>query len=408
MRKITKTSHKTKHMETIHHLTDHESHKWKTSDIFSGTSNLINRLKIIEEWTEIPFIKRDFYGKHQPHTLLYQHEIMLDLLNDSYHFHQLMIAGDEKLLDLITLTPHQMKLEGEMLGYSPEYLSEEEIINPNQYLSILNNEEVFNEYKEYLDVWLGINLSESTDGSICGLIFPIANIMKRLTEAAWLINHRIGKNRINFLHDQISSFKDTDPLLLNTNQITDPYSVLLDFYGGASLNAHRKDLLDWFKACMTDGQKVEKPSDMLFLYEQLTQLLQATYFITKHKIPFVSNKPYTSTTPSFAHWIKKVDAKYPERGNMQYQPTILSTEELLYPLKSLQPILTIENIKHLRYGLKEWLYFGFTDSDFLGVTDAKYGFELYDQLLKIIELGFVLVVPQGSDAGLTEEEVSHD
>lgn len=394
-------------METDQLITNYESLQWYTYDYFYGISSLRTRLKEIEEWTEIPFAKRDFYGKHQPHKLLCQHETMLNLLVESYNFHQLTLQGNEELVKLITRTPSEMKLECEILGYHPEYLTEEEKINPNQYLAVLKDEETLNEYKQCLDVWLDMNLSESTDESLCCEIFPVANMIKRLTEASWLINYRIGKNSADFVKDQIASFKDTSPVLLEANQISDPYSVLLEFYGGSSLNAYRRDLLHWFKACMTDDQQVEKVSNILFFHQQLTQLIQAAYLIVRHEVLFDDNKLYSTTSISFAEWIRAVDEKHPEipgTRSRQYEPTILNEEELMHPLKSLKILLTLDHIKEMRYGLNEWQYYGFASGDFLGTTDSKYGFELYDKLLKLIELCFVLVVPQRLNLVQGEEE----
>lgn len=394
-------------MKTDQQLTDSESLKWNSFDCFLGISSLKKRLKTIEEWTELPFIKRDFTGKHQPHTLLCQHEKMLALLNDSYAFHQHMLQGDHALAKIITRERHEVKLESEILGYQPEYLNEEETLNPDQYLRVLDDEETLKEYQEYLDVWLSINLSETTDESVCYLMSPVASMMKKLTEASWLINYRIGKNSEDFLHDQVYAFKDTSPILLNNEETRNPYSVLLDFYGGASLNAYRRDLQDWFRASMTDGQTVQKGSNTIFFHEQLTQLMQAAYLIVKHEIPFDHSRPYSGTTITFAAWIRAVDDKHPEisgRKSMQYEPTILNQDELINPLQSLSHILTLDQIKQMRYGLKEWLYYGFTSGDYLGTTDAEYGFELYDQLLKFIELCFVLVVPQKFNEATEKED----
>lgn len=396
-------------MKTDQLTNNYESLKQHTYDYFYGINSLKRRLQEIEEWTEIPFTKRDFYGKHQPHKLLCQHETMLDLLVGSYNFHQLTLQGNEELVKLITRTHSEMKLECEILGYHPHYLTEEEMLYPNQYLSILKDEVTLNEYKLCLDVWLAINLSESTDEILCYEIFPIANIIKRLTEASWLINYRIGKNSADFVKNQIDSFQDTCPILLDANQISNPYSVLLEFYGGSNLNAYRRDLLDWFKACMTDDQEVEMVSNILFFHQQLIQVIQAAYLIVTHDVPFDYNKPYSGTSISFAEWIRGVDEKYPEipgKRSRQYEPTVLNQDELTHPLKSLKTLLTLDNIKEMRYGLNEWRYYGFASGDFLGTTDSKYGFELYDKLLKLIELCFVLVVPQHLD--LAQREVEND
>lgn len=131
------------------------------------------------------------------------------------------------------------------------------------------------------------------------------------------------------------------------------------------------------------------------------------YLIVKHEITFDNDRPYATTSITFAEWIKGVDEKHPEipgRKSRQYEPTMLNEDELIHPLEALQPLLTLHHIKEMRYGLREWLYYGFTSDDFLGTSDVKYGFESYDQLLKLIELGFVLVVPQGLNSVQEEEE----
>ncbi|KLT66510.1 hypothetical protein [Pedobacter sp. BMA] len=208
-----------------------------------------------------------------------------------------------------------------------------------------------------------------------------------------------------------SRFEDTCPLLLEPHMEMNPYRQIMEFYHGASLHVYRTELRKWHNACMANGLKIKKAGPLVYFHQQLTQLLQACYLITTQQLHYVPEASYSDSEPTFGDWIMRVWAraiKEKDKGYKEYQLLRLKKKEMKNPLKALTPIVTLENITKLRYGLSEWLYFGLVKDDNLAMIDAKYGFPLLKELEKTLELSFILVVPQAIQYLKKETEAGND
>lgn len=190
------------------------------------------------------------------------------------------------------------------------------------------------------------------------------------------------------------AFAQTCPLLLNEEQLENPYLVLEEFFTDRNLGEYRKELDTWFAAALHEELKHPEPQNLIYFHQQLQTLLNASFLIAQSPQKFKPSIPKPKNT-AYDQLLKKGQASDPEsRADQAYaQPYWLLLKDRENPLPFLQETLTLANLKHLRQGLQEWLEDGLIETSCLADTLPTYGFELYKKLHQILEASYLILPP---------------
>lgn len=188
------------------------------------------------------------------------------------------------------------------------------------------------------------------------------------------------------------AFAQTCPLLLKDEQLENPYLLLEEFFSYRSLDDYQKELDTWFTAALHEELKHPKPETLIYLHQQLQSLLNACYLIAVNpqKVQPSLPKPKNTSYDQQQKFGQKCDSE--SRAEEGYaQPYWLTLDTRENPIAFLQEQLNIENLKHLRLGLQEWLEDGLIETSCLADTQPSYGFSFYQQLHQIIEACYLLL-----------------
>lgn len=188
------------------------------------------------------------------------------------------------------------------------------------------------------------------------------------------------------------AFAQTCPLLLKEEHLENPYLVLEEFFSDHNLGDYRKEIDSWFSAALHEELKHSEPQNLIYFHQQLQTLLNASYLITQNQQKFEPSAPKPKNS-AYDQLLKKRQASDPEsRADETYaQPYWLTINDRENPLPFLQETLSLENLKHLRLGLQEWLEDGLIKTSCLADTDPAYSFALYQQLHQILEACYLIL-----------------
>jgi hypothetical protein len=199
-------------------------------------------------------------------------------------------------------------------------------------------------------------------------------------------------------------FEYTCPLLLSFEHRLDPFLEVEDFFDSASLRYYTSELRSWFQISLTEDMEIENHSNLIFFHNQLIRLLQAGHFIIENNSKYPS-KYYLETAERFKEWVSNKRKEKFDEGTGRaghYEILFLSDAEIANPLSYLKEILTLSRIAEIRYGLQEWIYCSFNGQSSIGTMEAKYVFNLFEDVEKIIELLFLLIA--GDNAEKSSQE----
>ncbi|MCZ4223495.1 hypothetical protein [Pedobacter rhodius] len=209
----------------------------------------------------------------------------------------------------------------------------------------------------------------------------------------------MNKDNFNIMqpnsHSVSERFEYTCPLLLSTEHQLNPYLEIESFFNGASLGFYRFELRSWFKIAMTPDLTVENHSNTIYFHNQLIQLLHAGYLIVENNIKYASKTRYSENTESFKDWVNDMRKEKIDEGigaASSYEVNSLSETEMENPFLYLKKILTFSRISEIRYGLQEWIYCSFNDNSSIATMDAEHVFGLFEDIEKLLELLFHLLV----------------
>lgn len=189
-------------------------------------------------------------------------------------------------------------------------------------------------------------------------------------------------------------FAQTCPLLLNQQQLENPYLVLEAFYAERSLGEYRKEIDTWFAAALHEELKHHEPQSLIYFHQQLQTLLNAIYLIAQSPLKFQPSAPKSKDTYYDQRLKKGQTSDIESRADQTYaQPYWLTINDRENPLPFLQETLSLENLKNLRLGLQQWLEDGLIETSCLADTDPAYSFALYQQLHQILEASYLILPP---------------
>jgi len=359
---------------------------------FFELRTLEGHLQFLEEWVELGMTDKFFTERNNPADLLYFYEQLVEL----YQLSSDLNENETTFEELKMLFSKNMANSRFMKNI--RCLSKEEIMEPFLVIRSVFVKADLVYYKSTLHSWLENALHSCVSDCAGKYIFPLFSCTKKLLVAAWVIYKSISvKNSNEAKHHKISQFKDTCPLLLADQHLTDPYLEIESFFSGCSLGEYQRDLKGWFKAALTEGFCFKKAGSLVYFHGQLTQLLQAGYLIVKNDLPYERDKPYCDHAVTFGDWINSVRSKWAAKGDLSasdYDVKYLTRFEQEEPMLYLKKNLKLKKIKHIRYGLQEWLHCGLSKANSISDLDNRYLYQLYEKLEKLLEAFFLLVAKE--------------
>ncbi len=325
-----------------------------------------------------------------------------DLLFFSNQFLNLLTACNEINISAVEMLPHFeeslkipedfIKKEQKKLIAYPNYLRTKEICNPLLVFQSIFKNNTINFYKTTIQDWVNEGLSSHYEPENAKLIFPTYNSLKKMVEACWLIHERsISKNTYQLLYHKPLNFDFSlsCPLLLSEEQLINPYLMVESFFSFAGINEYREDLTQWFKAALNENTRFENPNDLLFIHNQFTQLIHAGFLIGATQMAYVPEANYSTSYATLGHWLlAKMDDDYLKINPIQN----LSPHFSENPINYLNESLTFNHIIKIRQGLKEWLEAALSKNTSIAVLDHVYIFDQFEELQKILEALFLLIV----------------
>ncbi|WP_147273681.1 hypothetical protein [Pedobacter chinensis] len=359
---------------------------------FFESKTLEGHLQFVEEWLELAVTDKFLTERNSPADLLCFYEQLVELYQLSSDLNEDETTFERLKTDLSMRQVNPRFIPGK------ELLSEEEIMSPFLAIRSVFVKSDLAYYKSALHDWLENALHSCVSDSAGKCIFPLYSCTKKLLVAAWLIYEHLSRKISNEIkHHKISQFEDTCPLLLNDQHLKDPYLEIESFFSGCSLGEYQRDLKGWFKAALTEGFCFKKAGSLVYFHEQLIQLLQAGYLIVKNDLPYERNAPYCDHAATFGDWINSVRSKWAAEGDQaasDYDVRFLTRFEQEEPLLYLKKNLKLKKIKHIRYGLQEWLHCGLSKAGSISDLDNRYLYQLYEKLEKLLEAFFLLVAKE--------------
>lgn len=355
---------------------------------FFDSRNLPQHFIFLAHWMEKVLVNQSHKKYLSASDLLFFAEKFSTLL---VACHQLQVAPSKDAIhfeESIKIPEGFIHEEQKSLAYYPYYLKRKEICNPLLVLTALFKTYPIDYYTSTLQKWTNQGLSSDNEPNTSTLIFPLYKNLKRLIEACWLIHERlVSKNSYQLLGKATPNqhFALTCPLLLSEEYLNDPYLFIESFFSFASLTEYRENLTKWFKIAINEHDDHENASDLLFLYNQFTQLIHAGYIIAQTQLHYVPKQNYTTQHPTFGHWLLSKTTHHP---NLQ----VLSLHYRENPLHYCIDYLTPNQVIKLRYGLKEWLEAGLSKNSSITSLDYPYIFDQFEELQKILEALFLLIV----------------
>lgn len=373
---------------------------------FFEVKNVSSHLFFLEEWLELMVTGNQADQKYTPSDLLFFYQFLTELYEVSFALKEENSSAKNLISLRTTLEEGLLSYDTYCRTYKTRYLTDEELMQPLLVLNFMHSQTVLAQHKSLLFDWLSRSLEESMNEFSEDLIYPLYRNTKRLIEASWLIYERLsGTEAYPLPNQEINHFQDTCPNLLENENLNNPYLIVIAFFNHSSLNSHRNQAREWYRAALAGHLKSENTPNFSYFHDQLIQLLEACYRITAYQIPYLAMLHRADYSNQWMALQKKINALSEERT--PYETLNLNGNEIANPQATLRRLLTLENIKKMRQGLKQWNYCGTPEShNHLSITPAG-AFELYENLIKIMELAFLTLIgeeskplPQASDETL--------
>ncbi|GGE50115.1 hypothetical protein EV200_109147 [Pedobacter psychrotolerans] len=166
----------------------------------------------------------------------------------------------------------------------------------------------------------------------------------------------------------------------NQDEITDPISVLHDFFISSRLPGHLRLLKQWRNdaAFASEAHKNGDASSLLYHYELIIKLIEAAWLLKGKK--FGQIKINSEDEIDIAKWHIKL-----ERKNLEDYPGNLSIREIIRPASVIKKIFRIHKPEGYRKILNIWLHDALSNS-FMeeGLTKTEV-IIVYEQLVKLFE-----------------------
>ena len=184
------------------------------------------------------------------------------------------------------------------------------------------------------------------------------------------------------------------PLFSNEAHRNNPYLLIESFFQYTTPFGYRKHLLLWFRYALNEDTCHPKAIELVFLYKQYQNLLNAGYLIAVGDITYIP-EPTSPSNKLFGHWLLEVSTKH----SMGYQAIVnheihlLGDEERNNPMAFLKQALNLKAVVNLRFGLKEWFEAALTENDSIASLDKEYLFDMFETLQKITEALYLIIVP---------------
>jgi len=290
--------------------------------------------------------------------------------------------------EAIKIDKNFISSEQKSIIYYPNYLRKKEICNPLLVFQSIFKKMPLDYYVYTLQNLSDEGLSTHVEPKNVKHIFSTYKNLKRMVEACWLIHERsISKNSYQVASANIAGFDFplSCPLLLTDENLNNPYLFVESFFSFADINEYREDITQWIKAAINEYQRYENPGDLVFIHNQLTQLLHAGYLIGTSHLVYKPIHNYSKLHDTFGHWLLA-------RMENQYSIQTLSLHYAQNPLQYCTENLTFNHIIKLRVGLKEWLEAALSKSTSITSLDHSYIFDQFEELQKMLEALFLLII----------------
>ncbi len=352
---------------------------------FFDCRRLPQHLIFLDHWMHKVLVNKQQRKYLKASDLLFFSAKFSNLLAACYQWQHTKSKDQVHFEEAIKIPERFIDEEQKALTHYPYYLRKKEICNPMLVLHSIFKEYPIDYYTITLQNWIEKGLSTDNESDI---ILPTYKNLKRMIEACWLIHERlISKNSYKLLTKNNSNyhFAYTCPLLLSDDHQKDPYLFVESFFSFAGINEYREDLTKWFKVAINEQQAYENASDLLFLHNQITQLIQAGYLISTSELVYNPLKNYTKQHDTFGHWLLA-------RLKNQYHVQTLSPHFKANPLQFCIDNLTLNHIVKLRYGLNEWLEAALSKNSSITSLDYAYIFDQFEELQKIVEALFLIII----------------
>ncbi|RZK39040.1 MAG: hypothetical protein EOO90_20150 [Pedobacter sp.] len=353
---------------------------------FFDSRKISEHLIFLDCWMEKMLININHEEYTSASDLLFFSEKFLDLLSACRNFEESSSIEKIYFEESVKIPKSFINIEQKGLLTYPYHLNEQEICNPLLIFGDLFNHHTLEYYEATLQRWLFSGLSSDIEPENIQIIFPIYKSLRKLVSACWLVHERaISKNsyRSHPLNIVQPNFSLSCPLLLKDEELAEPYLMVESFFSFASLDEYRQDLNLWFKSALTEDVCFENANDLLFIHNQFTQLLHAGYLISSSQLEYSPRSDYSSNFDTFGEWLLA------KKNNHSIQT--LSLHFRKNPLLFLSENLTIEKVRKIRIGLKEWLEAGLSRNTTINTLDQPYIFEQYEDLQSLMEALFILI-----------------
>ncbi|MGF1924218.1 MAG: hypothetical protein ACQUHE_08560, partial [Bacteroidia bacterium] len=229
------------------------------------------------------------------------------------------------------------------------------------------------------------------------LVYSTYTSLKKMVEACWLIHERyISKNSYAAIPQNqiVDDFATSCPLLLRDEYLANPYLMIESFYSFASLKEYKEDLTHWFRLALNEQANHEQPVDLLFIHNQLIQLVHAGYLIGTSKLLYKPSRNYTARHDTFGHWLL-------DRTANEVHVQSLSKHYRENPLEYCIEHITLKEVIHLRYGLKEWLEAALSVKNSITGLDHTYVFDQFEAIQNILEALLLLIIQPATSTQLS-------
>ncbi|MEJ5995195.1 hypothetical protein WG904_12270 [Pedobacter sp. Du54] len=355
---------------------------------FFDSRALSQHLLFLEYWMEKLLLNHQHKKYLKASELTFFSDKFLNLLAACNELQGELTENRLYLEESVKIAEHVMSTEQKSIIFYPNYLRKREICNPLLVFSSIFKHYSLDYYIYTLQNWTNASLLTETEPENVRLIFPVYKNLKKMVEACWLIHERsISKNsyQLTATPPNTFNFPSSCPLLLTDEYLINPYLFVESFFSFAGINEYREDIKQWFKAAINEHQCYENASDLLFLHNQFTQLLHAGYLIGRSGLTYQPTHKYSNQYDTFAHWLLA-------RMDNQFTTQTLSPNYKQNPLQYCKENLTLNHIVNLRFGLKEWLEAALSTSTSITSLDHFFIFDQFEELQKILEALFLLIV----------------
>jgi hypothetical protein len=366
---------------------------------FFSADGISYHLQFLKNWINPAQHEFDYPSQRHPAQLLGFYEKLVPLFDYSDLIFK-RSEPDAEFVKAIEADECSLERETVLLDYYPKLLSDGEMKNPK--LTFLDMFIFFesDSYKIVYKEWLLAGLENKLDLDWDEYISLFYENTKKMLEACWLIHERvITKNSFKSIdrHYHMALFEGTSPLAFGQELFENPFKVIEFFFSLDNLAGHKAYLKNWYKAALSEEQRVSDVADYFFLYNQFTKLLNAGYLIAAKKLIY-QGVPPEALLNTRAHFNENDTYS---KGLCEVNT--LSAEHIKDPYLFVESFFIPEKIKQLRLGLLEWLYAAFSTKSSIKLMDKEFLFEQYEAMMMVMEAFFVMINNPSLSVDDTEE-----